>query len=138
MFWLPCNEEWIGSSAERTIADFAPFHSMGDPRDLRAQRQGELGPMLLGRQQGLASPDSRRPSLQSLRDGSQYGLNHFDRQPRLYHYRPPYAEDDLTEEEYLRRQEFMDMDQMGTHPDDYYGRFFEDEDLESLQRTMRR
>jgi len=94
--------------------------------------------MLSGRQQGPGILDFRRQALQSLSDVSQYGLDHLDRQPRLYHYRPPYVEDDLTDEEYLRQQDLMDMEQMGIYPEDYYGPLFEDEGINSLPRSLRR
>ena len=113
--------------------------NLRDPSELYMPLQRETEPSMLGRQQRMVTPDSRRPSLHSLSDASQYRPGHLDRQPRLYHYRHPYVEDDFADdEEYYRRQDLIDMEQYGLHPQDYFGPFFDDGDPDSLQRRSHR
>ena len=82
---------------------------------------------------------SRRQSLQSLSGGSQYSPIGLDRQPRQYHYRYPYVEEDI-DEELLRTEEALMAMELGVVPDDYYGPLFEEEmlDQDHMRRALER
>ena len=117
------------------------MHSLGNPRDAIEQnlyQQNDFGSMLPGRQQALASPESRQTSLQSLCNVSQYVPEYPDRQPRLYHYRPPYVEDDLVDEEYYLRQQDLNTEHMGINLENHYGPYFGDEHPSYFQRPLPR
>jgi hypothetical protein len=84
-------------------------------RDYLGLRQPPMMPGI-----GMGGLGSRSPAA-SLRSGSSFSLEHLDRQPRTYHYQPPFVEDyeSEVEEELLRREEEEMIQQLYGLPYDF-------------------